>query len=177
MGRSPEVTAALATLQARWGSAAPRTGGELGLATEGALARAPMALPSPLDAPEQAPRVTPAEDLDGRIVPTGFAALDAILGPGGLPRTASVALQGDHSSGKTTLALRLAAEAQAAGRIVAWLDLARSFDPVEAVTRGIRPEWLVVLTPTDLEEALALAGGAAHGTDRRSAAGRPARGA
>lgn len=156
MGRSPEVTAALATLQARWGAAAPRTGGELGSATEGALARAPMALPGPLDAPEQAPRITPAEDLDGRIVPTGFAALDAILGPGGLPRTASVALQGDHSSGKTTLALRLAAEAQSAGLIVAWLDLARQFDPVEAVTRGIRPEWLVVLTPTDLEEALAL---------------------
>jgi RecA/RadA recombinase len=116
-----------------------------------------MALPDPLDAPEQAPsRITPADDLDGRIVPTGFAALDAILGPGGLPRTASVALQGDHSSGKTTLALRLAAEAQTAGLIVAWLDLARSFDPVEAVTRGIRPEWLVVLTPADLEEALAL---------------------
>src|SRR4029079_17837096 len=124
---------------------APRTGGELGLATEGALARAPMALPDPLDAPEQAPsRITPADALDGRIVPTGFAALDAILGPGGLPRTASVALQGDHSSGKTTLALRLAAEAQSAGLIVGGVAPPRHFNPVEAVPRGIRPEWLVV---------------------------------
>jgi RecA/RadA recombinase len=100
----------------------------------------------------------PADDADGRVVPTGFPALDAILGTGGLPRSATVALRGDASSGKTTLALRLAAEAQAAGSIVAWLDLARAFDPVEAVTRGVRPEWLVVLMPADLEEALAMAG-------------------
>ena len=98
----------------------------------------------------------PAADPDGRIVPTGFAALDAILGTGGLPRSATVALRGDASSGKTTVALRVAAEAQAGGAIVAWLDLARAFDPVEAVARGVRPEWLVVLTPMDLEEALAL---------------------
>jgi len=96
--------------------------------------------------------------VDGRIVPTGFAALDAILGPGGLPRAATVALRGAASSGRTTVALRIAAEAQAGGAIVAWLDLARAFDPMEAVARGVRPEWLVVLTPVDLEEALALAG-------------------
>jgi recombination protein RecA len=95
---------------------------------------------------------------DGRVVPTGFATLDAVLGTGGLPRSATVALRGGASSGRTTLALRVAAEAQAAGSIVAWLDLARAFDPVEAVARGVRPEWLVVLVPQDLEEALALAG-------------------
>jgi RecA/RadA recombinase len=113
----------------------------------------------PLDdpvAPDPVP--IPLLDADGRIVPTGFAGLDAILGLGGLPRSATVALHGNASSGKTTVALRLAAEAQAGGAIVAWLDLARAFDPVEAVTRGVRPEWLVVLTPADLEEALALAG-------------------
>jgi RecA/RadA recombinase len=94
---------------------------------------------------------------EGRVVSTGFAALDAILGMGGLPRSATVALHGDASSGKTTAALRTVAEAQAGGAIAAWLDLARTFDPVEAVARGVRPEWLVVLTPADLEEALALA--------------------
>ena len=147
MARSAEVSTVLATLQARWGAAAPRTGGEIGY-VEGALARALMPqVEAPLPEPQ------PADD---KVIPTGFAALDAILGPGGLPRTASVALTGDHSSGKTTVALRLAAEAQENGMIVAWLDLARAFDPVEAVTRGIRPEWLVVLTPQDLEEALAL---------------------
>jgi RecA/RadA recombinase len=150
MARSSDVSEALATLQASLGAAAPRRGGELGLVVEGALARAPM----PLDDP-----VVPASvpDADGRIVPTGFAGLDAILGLGGLPRSATVALRGNASSGKTTVALRLAAEAQAAGAIVAWLDLARAFDPVEAVARGVRTEWLVVLTPPDLEEALVLA--------------------
>ena len=142
---------------------------------DGALARAPMPLddpddldpgdalplpglvPLPTAAPAAPPRpAQPDPDAEGRVVPTGFAALDAILGTGGLPRTTTVALRGDASSGKTTLALRLAAEAQSTGAIVAWLDLARAFDPVEAVARGIRPEWLVVLTPVDLEEALAL---------------------
>ena len=166
MANASDVSEALATLQARWGAAAPRRGGELGLAVEGALALAPMPLDDPDEvdrpgliplAPIGAPRpAQPAADADGRVVPTGFAALDAILGMGGLPRSATIALRGDASSGKTTLALRLAAEAQATGAIVAWLDLARAFDPVEAVARGIRPEWLVVLTPVDLEEALAL---------------------
>ena len=170
MARTSDVSEALATLQARWGSAAPRRGGDLLLhPVEGALARAPMPLPAdPDDAPDDAPtplapapRHRPAEpvpDADGRVVPTGFAALDAILGTGGLPRTATVALRGQGSSGRTTVGLRVAAEAQAGGAIVAWLDLARAFDPVEAVSRGVNPEWLVVLTPQDLEEALAMAG-------------------
>ena len=173
MTRTSDVSEALATLQARWGAAAPRRGNELVGAIEGALARAPMPLEAPADDEEANHPVTaptpftpatrtrpgvPAPDLDGRIVSTGFAALDAVLGTGGLPRSATVALRGDASSGKTTVALRVAAEAQAGGAIVAWLDLARAFDPVEAVARGISPEWLVVLTPADLEEALALAG-------------------
>ncbi len=168
-----EVSAALATLRSRWGAAAPRTGAELGYTTEGALARAPMPmLPDPAEdagepdrdgfvalplAPTRTRAPLPGADADGRVVPTGFAALDAILATGGLPRSATVALRGDHSSGKTTLALRLAAEAQAGGSIVAWMDLARAFDPVEAVARGVRPQWLVMLTPVDLAEALSLA--------------------
>ena len=173
MGHSSDVSTALAALQARWGAAAPRWGGEAGPQTEGALARAPMPLEAPVEtdprvapAPGLAPsplvpaarpgRVSPAPDADGRVVSTGFAALDAILGTGGFPRSATVALRGDASSGKTTVALRAAAEAQAGGAIVAWLDLARTFDPVEAVARGVHPEWLVVLTPADLAEALSL---------------------
>jgi RecA/RadA recombinase len=107
-------------------------------------------------APFHAPALPPAPD--DRVIRTGFAALDAILGPGGLPRSASVAIRGDGSSGRTTLVLRLAAEAQATGSIVAWLDLSRSFDPVEAVARGIRLEWLVVITPETLDEGLAIGG-------------------
>ncbi len=144
---SPDVSAALASLQARWGAAAPRV--------VGALATAPL----PDEAPEPIlPRESPGGGGAERIVRTGFPALDAILGPGGLPRSASVALRGEASSGKTTLALRLAAEAQVDGAIVAWLDLARSLDPVEAVARGVRLDWLVVLTPDTLDEGLSIAG-------------------
>ena len=138
---SPDVTAAVATLQARWGAAAPQVVGSLAIA--------------PLPGEQSRPEPRPDDD---RVIHTGFAALDAILGPGGLPRSASVAIRGDGSSGRTTLALRVAAEAQAQGSVVAWLDLARSFDPVEAVARGIDLEWLVVITPASLDEGLTIAG-------------------
>lgn len=152
-----DVTAAVASLQARWGAAAPRIaeGGHVPRITEGALALA-AAPKTPLEAPFEVPEQRP--DPSGRVVSTGFSALDAILGPGGLPRSASVAIRGDGSSGRTTLVLRLAAEAQATGAIVAWVDLARSFDPVEAVARGVRLEWLVVITPETLDEGLAIGG-------------------
>src|SRR4029079_8393266 len=109
---SPDVSAALASLQTRWGAAAPRV--------VGALATVPLPA-EPLDDPSE-PAPSPAsEPRTGveRIVRTGFPSLDAIVGPGGLPRTASVALRGAASSGATTLALRLVAEAQADGAIVA----------------------------------------------------------
>jgi hypothetical protein len=153
---SSDVTAVLASLRTRWGEAAPRIGGEVlgGSGTiVGALATVP--LPDESEDPNRAPNRLPDDD---RVVRTGFAALDAILGPGGVPRSTALAVRGDASSGKTTLALRLAAEAQAAGSIVAYVDLARSLDPVEAVARGVRLEWLVVLEPTSLDEALAMAG-------------------
>jgi recombination protein RecA len=151
---SPDVTAALATLEARWGAAAPRRAGSASDSI-GEVAGALATVPLP-DEPDGAPELAraPAEGA----VSTGFAALDAILGTGGVPRTTSLALRGDGSSGKTTLALRLTAEAQSAGSIVAWLDVARAFDPVEAVARGVRLPWLVVVTPQDLDEGLSIAG-------------------
>lgn len=137
----------MAGLQARWGAAAPRVVGALALAPAPAEAD---------EAPDARPTIAP---LPGdRVIRTGFTALDAILGTGGLPRSASVAVRGDGSSGRTTLALRTAAEAQAGGAVVAWLDLSRTFDPVEAVARGVRLEWLVVITPASLDEGLAIAG-------------------
>ncbi|HJP87525.1 MAG TPA: hypothetical protein VJ850_00615 [Candidatus Limnocylindrales bacterium] len=141
---STELTAALATLRSRWGAAAPSYAGEV----VGALATVPLEAPAP----------TPAPADPAKVFSTGFAELDAILGPGGVPRGMGVSIRGDASSGRTTLALRLAAETQAAGGIVAWLDLAAALDPVEAVARGIDPAWLVVVTPADPEEGLAIAG-------------------
>jgi len=148
---SPDVSAALASLQTRWGAAAPRV--------VGALATVPLPA-EPLDDPSELALSPASEPRTGveRIVRTGFPALDAIVGPGGLPRSASVTLKGAPSSGATTLALRLAAEAQADGAIVAWLDLAQALDPVEAVARGVRLDWLVVLTPETLDEGLSIAG-------------------
>src|SRR6187200_1476467 len=140
-----DVDAAVASLRARWGAAAPQVMGSL------ALASAPALTPLPDVEPRNAPQPD-RSDLDGRVIHTGFAALDAILGPGGLPRNASVASRGDGSSGRTTLVHRVTAEAQDSGSIVAWLDLSRSFDPVEAVARGVRLEWLVVITPETLDE-------------------------
>src|SRR6476619_5935859 len=152
---SPDVSAALASLQTRWGAAAPRV--------IGALATAPLPVEPPDDPSELGPvPALPGEPRTGveRVVRTGFPALDAIVGPGGLglPRNAGVTLRGAPSSGATTLALRLVAEAQADGAIVAWLDLARALDPVEAAARGVRLDWLVVLTPETLDEGLSIAG-------------------
>jgi recombination protein RecA len=125
----------------------PTAGHTRAFPTEGALAPLPLAQPpDPL---------APSED---RVVPTGFPALDAILGPGGLVRSAQVTLRGDASSGKTTLALRLVAEAQAHGSVVAWLDPAHVFDPIEAVARGVDLAWLLVLRVSDVTEGLRLAG-------------------
>ncbi|HET9613982.1 MAG TPA: hypothetical protein VFP22_04135 [Candidatus Limnocylindrales bacterium] len=147
---SPDVSAALASLQTRWGAAAPRV--------IGALAAAPLPV-EPLDDPSELGSPPGNEPRTGveRIVRTGFPDLDAIVGPGGLPRSASVAIAGAPSSGMTTLALRLVAEAQVDGAIVAWLDLAHALDPVEAVARGVRLDWLVVLTPESLDEGLSIA--------------------
>ena len=155
---SRNVQAALATLRDRWGDAAPRRGiGPVGQ-TEvvGALAVAPRPLEAtPGGLPNTYERVTSGGP--ERATSSGFLALDSILGLGGLPRAATTALHGEGTSGKTTLALQAVAQAQAVGGIVAYLDLAGSLDPVEAVARGVQLEWLVVLTPDTLAEALSMA--------------------
>ena len=165
MDRHPDRAAALASLRERWGAAAPR------LATEvfGALAVAPHPaanLPALLPLPDSgtsnpalvAPRPRPAPVATDGTIPTGFPALDALLAAGGLPRAGTVALAGAGSSGATTLALRVLAEAQARGALAAWVDLPRALDPVEAVARGVRLEWLAALVPDGPAEALAMAG-------------------
>jgi RecA/RadA recombinase len=122
----------------------------------GGTEQPPAAHPLPVPGPRALPD-GPARDAD-RAIPTGFAALDALLAAGGLPRAGTVSLRGAGSSGATTLALRAVAGAQAGGALVAWVDLSRSLDPVEAVARGVSLEWLAVLAPEDLDEALAMAG-------------------
>ena len=164
MERSSEpLRSALATLQTRWGSAAVRLGdgrpagsvaaaGGAAPAVHGSLALAALPNSHP-GAPQLASHVPPAG-----VISTGFPALDAVLGPSGLPVEASVVVRGGPSSGKTTLALRCAAEAQSGGDIVAWLDLTHAFDPVEAAARSVDLRWLLVMRPADVPEGLSLAG-------------------
>jgi hypothetical protein len=136
---------ALARLESRWGSAAVRVG-------VAAADRPPVDGALALE-----PAVETVAPLPDEIVPTGFARLDALLGTGGLPRGVSASFRGARSSGKTTLALHCLAQAQARGGIVAFLDLCRIFDPLEAVARGVDLRWLLVLRPKDAEEGWALA--------------------
>jgi RecA/RadA recombinase len=138
-----DLPAALSALQVRWGDAAPRAIP----AVVGALAIDPLPDPDP----------GPITGLEPSFR-TGFAALDAVLGPAGVPRSGSMVLAGTGSAGVTTLALRLVAEAQAAGAIVGWVDGVRGFDPLEAAARGVRMDWLAVLVPSSLDEALAMTG-------------------
>lgn len=166
------LDAALATLRSRWGSAAVRLG-------SGAPVEARPAGPGPAGAdpagtaqprvhgalalvaeplPVSVPAADPLAPLREEAVPTGFPDLDAILGRGGLPRAGGAVLRGDLSSGKTTLALRCVAEAQARGAIAAWLDLPRTLDPVEAAARGVLLPWLLVLRPAEAAEGFAIAG-------------------
>lgn len=161
MDRHADRATALASLRARWGAAAPRPAVEV----FGALATAPASrslvpLPGGTPAPAPTTRQLPGEPEGGvdRRISTGFRELDALLAAGGLPRVGTAVLRGNGSSGATTLALRTAAEAQAGGALVAWVDLARSLDPVEAAARGVRLEWLAVLVPGSVDEALAMTG-------------------
>ena len=181
MARSSDVSEALATLQARWGAAAPRRGGEmrggsdLHLAVEGALARAPMPLDDPddLDRPDApdaqaraagAARRAPARagartPTTAASCPPGSPPSTPSSGTGGLPRSATVALRGDALVGQDHA--RAAGRGRGPGRRArssrGWTSPAPSI-PSRPSRRGVRPEWLVVLTPADLEEALALLG-------------------
>jgi recombination protein RecA len=89
-------------------------------------------------------------------IPTGFSRLDRALGIGGLPKGRVTELVGLPTSGKTTLALKFLAQAQADNGQVAYIDQARSFDPDYAHRCGMDLSRLRVGSPLDLREALAM---------------------
>ena len=88
-------------------------------------------------------------------ISTGFAALDKALGIGGLPRGTVCELMGPATSGKTTLALKFLAQAQAGGGQAGYIDQALYFDPEYAHRCAVDLSRLVVGTTHDLAEALA----------------------
>jgi recombination protein RecA len=89
-------------------------------------------------------------------IPTGALSLDMALGIGGLPRGRIVECYGHESSGKTTLALHVVANAQKAGGTAAFIDAEHALDPEYARKIGVDLENLVVSQPNSGEEALTI---------------------
>src|SRR5437660_5657193 len=90
-------------------------------------------------------------------VPTGAMALDLALGIGGLPRGRIVEIFGPESSGKSTLAMHVVAEAQRNGGICAYIDAEHAMDPVYAGAIGVDVDELLISQPDTGEQALEIA--------------------
>jgi recombination protein RecA len=87
-------------------------------------------------------------------IPTGSLALDAALGIGGVPRGRIVEIYGPESSGKTTLALQIVAEAQRTGGIAAFVDAEHALDPAYAARLGVDIDDILISQPDTGEQAL-----------------------
>ena len=90
-------------------------------------------------------------------IPTGSLALDAALGIGGVPKGRIIEIYGPESSGKTTLALHILAEAQKRGGEVAFIDAEHALDPVYAAAIGVDIDSMLVSQPDTGEQALEIA--------------------
>lgn len=95
--------------------------------------------------------------IDIPAISTGSLSLDLALGVGGVPRGRVVEIYGPESSGKTTLALHVAAEAQAQGGMVAFIDAEHALDPNYARNLGVDVDNLLVSQPDTGEQALDIA--------------------
>ena len=93
-------------------------------------------------------------EMNGEAIPTGSLALDAALGIGGVPKGRIIEIYGPESSGKTTLALHILAEAQKRGGEVAFVDAEHALDPVYAAALGVDIDNLLVSQPDTGEQAL-----------------------
>ena len=87
-------------------------------------------------------------------IPTGSMTLDLALGIGGVPRGRIIEIYGPESSGKTTVALQIAAEAQKIGGTAAFIDVEHALDPVYAEALGVNIDDLLVSQPDSGEQAL-----------------------
>lgn len=92
--------------------------------------------------------------LEVEAIPTGCIALDNALGIGGVPRGRIVEIYGPESSGKTTLALEILAEAQALGGVVAFIDAEHALDPGYAARIGVDIDEVLISQPDTGEQAL-----------------------
>ena len=92
--------------------------------------------------------------VDVDVIPTGSISLDAALGVGGIPRGRITEIYGPESSGKTTLALHIVAEAQKTGGLAAFVDAEHALDPIYAKKLGVDTVNLLVSQPDNGEQAL-----------------------
>jgi recombination protein RecA len=91
------------------------------------------------------------------VIPTGAISLDVALGVGGLPRGRVTEIYGPESSGKTTLALHVVAEAQRLGGTAAFIDAEHALDPIYAKKLGVNTDDLLISQPDTGEQALEIA--------------------
>ena len=97
------------------------------------------------------------KSIDVEAISTGSLGLDIALGIGGLPRGRVVEIYGPESSGKTTLALHVVAEAQKTGGVCAFVDAEHALDPVYSKKLGVNVEDLLISQPDTGEQALEIA--------------------
>jgi recombination protein RecA len=95
---------------------------------------------------------SPKVDID--VVPTGSLGLDMALGVGGMPRGRIIEIFGPESSGKTTLALHIVAEAQKKGGVCAYIDAEHAMDPVYTKNLGVNINELLISQPDTGEQGL-----------------------
>lgn len=95
--------------------------------------------------------------MDIGIVPTGALSLDLALGVGGLPRGRVTEIYGPESSGKTTLAMHVVAEAQKLGGTCAYIDAEHAVDPIYAAAIGVDVDELLISQPDTGEQGLEIA--------------------
>ena len=99
-------------------------------------------------------RLGQQQALDIEAISTGSLSLDLALGIGGLPKGRIIEVYGPESSGKTTLALQVIAEAQKVGGICAFVDAEHAMDPIYAKKLGVKTEELLISQPDTGEQAL-----------------------
>lgn len=97
------------------------------------------------------------DNMDISVIPTGCMSLDIALGVGGIPRGRVIEIYGPESSGKTTVALHMVAEAQKMGGIAGFIDAEHALDPVYAKNIGVDIDNLYISQPDSGEQALEIA--------------------
>lgn len=99
-------------------------------------------------------RLGEASAMNVEVIPTGALSLDLALGVGGIPRGRIIEIYGPESSGKTTVALHMVAEAQKLGGVAAFIDAEHALDPKYAKAIGVNIDNLLISQPDTGEQAL-----------------------